>query len=403
MSDSLSALSAFNSLNALELKAEGFIFNDRMRYKKYMEIAEKFASDNNIIIGGPAASRLLFDEAIRLDSFYYDFYSKHPIQHGRQLCDLLFDDELGKYTTMVTKISGCYFVIAVDTRILFTFTLLSNYKNANLGDVIVSQIRPAPFTRLNVKCMGVDIQLMSVYTDLCDPSKASQWEALLHTERALREMLKFRKSENYTRKKDTPFKKMLRSRFLDDPSRVVLKAQDKLQVITMNDLEDEERDIAVIAKSAQTVISCRIEKPMTVYDSRLRRMTVFHVSGAHREPIIDIYNTASFNLVPYYNTSADSKSIKMATKFAKLRHKLVDIWIIRLMIQMKVINESFSDSILFAMESEFWEISEEKTIMFPETFLGRYEDITTALKKAVANDTKKYPPYMPLYHVEDTK
>ena len=89
------------------MRAELEAFNDRMRYKKFIEAGEQFAAKHKLIVCGDAATRLLLGghlgdvespPEIGLDSFQYNLFSGHAITHARALGDAMYqlDPQLKK-------------------------------------------------------------------------------------------------------------------------------------------------------------------------------------------------------------------------------------------------------------------------------------------------------------------
>src|SRR5262245_54073200 len=122
--------SQLDAVGDAEARAESVALEDRMRYKAFVEAAERFAAANGLVVGGPAATRLLLGDPgdpaapppVGLDSFQYDFYSGRAPALARALGDAMYDLDpqgLGHYTTVLTKVPGYHLTVAVDGRDLF--------------------------------------------------------------------------------------------------------------------------------------------------------------------------------------------------------------------------------------------------------------------------------------------
>lgn len=317
--------------------AETAALADREVYLPFIEAAERFASEKGLIVGGAGATRLLIGAQdgegrppVGLDSFQYDFYAG---EQARALCDSLADalyavapGGLGHY---VTARPGPRRVVSVDGRDLFTVAALPAHRGMRVADVVIPSERPAQFARgaggapLPLQCMGPEIQLMGVYATLCNPGKAGEWGGLLAAEASLRAIFgreirpklgeAVKRAEGGRADSRRPLFRALRDEYGGGPGRVLIGAAAlallggrdsagvaRLQFVTDAPLEGEAREIAAIARRAGAEVEWAINDPKVPTDPRLRRLTVKVVEGRdRREPILDVYNAAAHELVPY--------------------------------------------------------------------------------------------------------
>jgi hypothetical protein len=187
-----------------EARAEALAMLDRIKYRKFMEAAESFAIENELIVGGPGATRLLLGSPrdpslpppLTLGSFQYDFYSGHAPRMARALGDRLYQqapEGLGHYVAVITKVPERHLSIEVDGRPMFTITSLPEYRGIRIADVVIPTRRHAQFVSRvgeqappQLACMGPELQLIDLYAALSNPSRAGDWGAFLATEVRLR-------------------------------------------------------------------------------------------------------------------------------------------------------------------------------------------------------------------------
>jgi len=331
-----------NVVEDAEDRAGSAVLEDRMRYRGFMEAAERFAAANDLVVGGPAATRLLLGPAggpppVGLDSFQCDFYSGQAPQQARALGDVMYDLDpagLGHYVTVLTKVTGYHLSVAVDGRDLFTVTALPVHRGVRTADIVIPSSRPAQFARgadgapLLLQCMGPEIQLMGVYAALCSPGRASEWGDLLSTEAKLRALftaeISAKIAEAVRRAEGgrsgagprAQFLRDLRDKFAAGPGRVLVGPAavallaggppgGRLQIVTGNPLDAEAREITELAKRAGVEVHCAVNDPKIPTDPHLRRLTVHIVEGRERrEPVFDAYNAAAHELVPYVTVGA---------------------------------------------------------------------------------------------------
>jgi hypothetical protein len=335
-----------------ETRAEAAALADRLRYKVFIEAAERFAAENGLIVGGAAATRLLLGDPGRpsappplgLDSFQYDFYSGRAPAHARALGDAMYELDpqgLGHYTTVITKVPGSLLAVAVDGRDLFTITALPVHRGVRTAEIVIPTPRPAQFATkgsapalpLQLACMGPEIQLMGLYTSLCNPGLAGEWSELLATEASLRALfgreIRAKITEAVSRAESPrvggaarrgAFFRRLYEKYVTGADRVLvgsaaeailagrpLRLEDeRIQVVSASPLDAEGREIAALAKAEGLEVQMTTNDPRVPTDPRLRRLTVSLTEGrgGRREPILDVYNAAAHELIPYVTAGA---------------------------------------------------------------------------------------------------
>lgn len=424
--------SILNVIDECERQAEDRAFIDRMKYRKIMEIVEKFAIENNLIVGGIAATKMLLKlNKLKLDSFRYEFYSGNASQVSRQLGDVLFKndmDDLCHYVTVMTKIADYQFSISVDGRELIIISSLPIHRGVKTSDVVIPSRCIAPFTGKEIQCFGPELQLINIYSTICDPSKSNLWCEQLDAEIKLRKLLQ---SESKILDKigaaESPkymFSNELLHKFTNGPGRMLTgpiainiyrgnKPFGRLQIITSNELEQEEKEISELAVKHNINVYFTINDPKLPTDVRLRRMTVYindSVNGTiTKEPICDIFNVASYEVVPFVLNSQlhpPNKlpaTLKIGSPFVLMRFRLVDAWIMQILVRMDAVKASYAKGVINMIMMDYAEISNycEKNkhkmeIILPINYLGIYEEIDLALKRAAFSGTKFIsPPYMP--------
>jgi len=463
-----------------EHRAEAAAFKDRMCYEKFIEAGEQFAAKHGLIVCGPAATRLLLSapEAsessppiLGLDSFQYDLFSGQAPAHARALGDAMYQLDpqgLGHYTTVITKVTDYLLTVAVDGRDLFTVTALPPYRGIRLVDIVNPSTRPAQFAKdsngapLCLLCTGPELQLIGVYMMLCNPAKAANWGELLETEAGLRglfgqeirakiEAAVARVGGAARLSAAEPLYRILRDKYAAGPSRVLIGpaaialltgksvvGEERLQVITAGRLDGDAQEIVELAKAAGVEVAWKIDDPKIPTDPRLRRMTVHAVLGRRREPILDVYNSAAFDLVPYVTlasaalwpgaasrrggrarrekapaTSGPPATLKIGTPFVLMRYRLIDMWTLQVLMQMGIINAGFARTTLNGMLSGYNAAAAHYESMLASAahdpagashqlmpltaYIGRLEDPELALKRAAQSRTgaRFHPAYLP--------
>jgi len=453
-------------------RAESRAFDDRMRYQKFIEAAEHFAVKNGLIVGGESATRLLLGptdvpDPPTLDSFFYGFYSNRAPSNGRALGDALYEldpDGLGHYTTVLTKVTDYLLAVAVDGRDLFTITSLPRHRGVKTADVVIPSSRPAQFAKdndgnpLQLLCMGPEIQLMNIYADICNPGNAGDWLELLETEEKLRQLffreikakitLAVKRATGGSHETTNRLIHALQEKYITGPGKVVIgplaialiagkepAANDRLQVVTAQSLEDEARKIAAVALTVGVEVQWTLNDPKIPTDARMRRLTVYAQTGKRRTPVLDVYNAANYEAVPFITLGQLRKpsnvlgsgsdvivtggrdrrnrnsprrfkapaELKIGTPFTLMRFRLADMWTIQILMQMDAIGPEYANRILLDMLDGYDIVAKHYTNISPElllpksSYIGRLEDSALALKRAAQNTRGRrfHPPYLP--------
>lgn len=217
------------TLAAAEWAASIASRKDRARFDRFFAAIESFASENDMIVGGLAATRLLLaTESLQpgeatddgsgrgaaphprgpdLDSYFYELYSAAPVDDARALTQKLYaldPDGLGHYAAMLTRVPGKELVVSLAGRDLVVVRGLATHKGVRVIDLVLPSTRPGQFVAAEKRnfgndfgsqglsppprllCFGPELSLMAVVAALCDPSRAADWPPLLTTEAKLR-------------------------------------------------------------------------------------------------------------------------------------------------------------------------------------------------------------------------
>ena len=425
---------ALDLIGDAESRAENTAFQDRMRYKPFIEAAERYAAENGLIVGDLAATRLLIGGNLALDSFEYDFFSGQALTHAKGLGDVLYRVDptgLGHYTAVLTKVPGYLFTVQVDGREMFTITALQPYRGIQIRDLVIPDERPAEFSEgVRLKVLGPELQLIAVYASLCNPGKVGSWAELFPAEASLREILRRTVREKISssiararakggaRPQAAKFSQRLLEEFAAGPGRVLIggaaisllrgeRVEDsRIQLIAVDTLETVAEQVSAIGKRAGYELYWRIEDPKIPTEPRLRRLTVsVQVGGgqSRRETVLDVYNAGAFEAIPFIEL--DSSPIKVGTPFVLMRFRLIDMWTIQVLMELRAIDIGYAKGVLHEMLEGYESAAallDKMVLSSPErvapraAYVGRIEDPELALKRAAAAKANRfYPPYYP--------
>jgi hypothetical protein len=363
---------------------------DRERYRPFLEAAERFASRAGLIVCGSAALPMLTGGAEPLD-YKYDFYSSRGFALARELADVIYDadpDGLGHYTTLTTNIPHHNWKIIVDGRPMFTITTVSSQLRSSC-----SIQRPALYDpTIKIPVIKQELALIDLYRDICDPTRLEDIKELLAAEAKLRGefVKKLARVPNRPKHRQHPrpiaeFQARLLKEFVTGPGRVLIGAAalpgaamtGPLQLVSSEEFDIEAETVAVIGRSLGLTVAARAAEMHIPSDTRLRRLTLSVVGPHHQEAILEIYNTAAYELVPFV-----AGSLRVGSPFVILRFLLIDIWQAHQ-------SSAHGEGALYLYTEAVKLLDGPPERVLPIEYTGRAEDAEVAFKREVQSAMTK--------------
>jgi hypothetical protein len=389
---------------------------DRKRFYPFYKLAEKYAYDNELIVGKETATLMILREPVRSSFLTYNLYSNNGVAHAREIATLIYNNpdsfpDIDISTVrVVTKVPNKVFSIIVDERELIRVSNLLIHRGIYIIDIVVASKFPGFFNKeLELQCMSPEQQLIEIYSILMDPSMAGEWPEYLDKESVMRDLV-FKNnihSHRHERIRESSIFPKLISEYASKPGRVIIGDPSRPQIISMYKLEEEEEAIKKIFTEAR--IESTLNDPKVPTDQRIRKMTLYKIGGRIRHPFVDIYNTAGYSLVSFTKESRHDEIIRVGTIFVIAKHYLVDLWILKLLFKINQIGEEFYNRISGGIINNFISLfrpfddskikTDEIFPISPDNYIGHYEDPDIAIKRQIQREFlesgKIYPPYYP--------
>lgn len=410
--------------------------DDRRRFVPILRAVGDFVRRKGRVIGGGGATYMLTldtTSTLPLDAFQYLVYTPDPVKDAVELAKLIYKMDpkgLTQYTVAVPRGSGQETVVNVEQREVVRFKGLPYHRGVHIYTMLAPDRRPSLFARPGetdeLPCLGPEVQLLETYAALCSPIRAGDWSDLLKQEVLLRETF-LRTFDEKIRGviggrpggKDQKghaaiarLKKSLRDRVGGRAGRLWLvdSGAPRMQWASVFSLADERATVAKVADDlerrgelAGVTVQFLMNDPQLVVDRRLRRLTVYaQAPGRKRDPILDIFNIAHYEAVPYVGQTG--------TAFVRARFLLVDVWTIQLLWRMKSIADVFAKQQLASLLNRFRALEPELSDpaeafpALPSHFMGRVESAQLVDRRAAAtaresgaapNKKKSFHPFYP--------
>ena len=383
------------NLEGIILDAKKIIKNDRDDYIKYLKIIERFLLPNNIIIGGKLAYKTLLKENIDSNDYCYELYSKKAFYKTKRLTKKLFDKFNDKTIYMAVSIDKYKYIIYVNFRPIAIFFELTE------------DINFIPYTSIFDKCkvliISPELQLINIYYKLCNTIFFDEWGQLKNIEEKLR---------TYITKKIEYIKIPLHSKqnilnsiieYSKDNVLVGVNAillymfnlskinnfKHKIILITQNNLMDEIDKIKKVSVKYDVAnFVFEVNSLKLPFDNRIKKVSVYYrfqtSTDSGIEHILDLYDTAQFELSPYNNIN----KMKIGSPPLILKFLLLDIWYE--FMKYKKINKSYLYN--YITFSKFINNNFEK--YFTTNYIGKYENYEGHLKKLSIYNSSYYK-YIP--------
>ena len=286
----------------------------------------------------------------------------------KELCTLLTNlihEHFGKFTQMKSTITDTEYHIFYDMRDIITVYILDTYKKINIFDIL----NPIVINEKNY--MPVNIEIIKIYHKLFLLNYFEEWNDLSKIENQMTKnytnvYLKYLKSiikkeipkpciscKSYN-KMDIAFIKCLVLESLNNENYIIVNnwvmnintnkvSDDILSIISPYNIEDDyNKIITYLSKYTQYGIYYKknnvyipIEKRLSVYTIYIKYPGI--TNNTSDKPLLEIYNNASYELVPYISKEFHLEYIKFSdnTLENKLNLKIGNYWVLLYFISIK--------------------------------------------------------------------
>jgi hypothetical protein len=353
-------------VDKLRPEAEKFVLeNDRMLFAPFFAAAEKFFVDNNVVVGGKIGIDLLTNNTtITKDSFVWDVYTDDTFATAKELADSLSKVESShipaRTVALQTSIRHREFIIYVNTRLLFKIYSMDKYRGLQLISVMGPVKRKGYFSDAILNVIPEEIQLIDIYRTLYSPSKSKFWSLDIETEEIIYNQIRDSIEEKATeitggaRFNRPACDQILIHKIIATSSNVLIGDYalsliaeksasinpSRLQFISDVPIEDLVSRIEKVLTSdknaARKIGVDRVKISSVKYnihipsDFQITKHTLYAIVGQDQTPIADVFNSTTYEMIPYWIVSYDGKNIKIGNPFVLLKYQFIDIWILKL-------------------------------------------------------------------------
>ncbi len=337
--------------------------NDRSLFKVFFDKAEEFCTEESVVIGGRVGIDLIVGREISKDSFFWELYCDDTYNTARALGLALAQVNSphisSETVSLQTNIKHLEFTIYIYGRMLFKIYSLDKYRGIKLIELMGPITRPGYFGH-TVKCLPEEIQLIDIYRTLYLPSKLSMWKEELDNERRIYELIRgslgdkaaiVGAGDNNIRNvaRDLAgivIKKLCQVSSTCNNSPILIgdyalkmqelvKNANRIQFISSIDIADITKmvnNILANINKGSKFKTTFVRYPLNIpSDFQIMKYTIYVSDNRNNQiPIIDVFNSSAFEMIPYTIIN----NVKVATKWVILRFLFIDIWILKLIMNL---------------------------------------------------------------------
>jgi hypothetical protein len=449
-----------NILPKIGPSAEQFIMdNDRMLYRVFFELTERFCAEHHVIIGGRIGADLLVGRAFTKDSFQWDLYCDDAFANAKLLTGVLATAHSphipARTVALDTNIKHKEFTISVNARPLFKIFALDKYRGVDMAKLMKPPTRPGYFTESPMLCISEELQLIDMYRALYSPSHIADWATDLETESALFPMVCgagrdatinaspankpqhasicaiHAKLMSYKDPRDHDYVLIgdlaLLMRGIDDTARSGGHSS-RLQFITGAPIESVVVHFDRVIKGARgtgrtggavsggivggsngsKAASMTASKIIFARyllnipgDFQIVKYTLYLTTGKDQTPLADVFNSAQYELIPFtpitYENQGAAASYRVANLWVLMRFLFIDIWALRLIAALSggSPDAKISTRKASAAAVRACIVADVASTFQLVNYTGVYVNEAVAKKKLIKALGDRFPPYYP--------
>ncbi len=403
------------SLDELLERATDFTMkNDRELYDSLMAAAENYVREHGCIIGGGNGLDMLLGRSKNMSSYELDIYSKRPWIDTKNIADLFHSIDLKhldkRLIEVQTNIRDIELTIFVNTRAMVKVHALKNFGGTDLIRLMDPPEVRGIFTSASIKCMSQDLQLINIYRKLYSPHMKDKWPESIIAEDELFKKVEYKylgKSGGKAAEFNQELKAKTTEKIIDfiAGGRDILIGDYAIDCTVSRPLKfiGGRRLQLIISRSIDEFYSALVDlnigklsyvsHPTNIPDDfRITKYTIYLEIAAAKYPLLDAYNSASYEMIPCGVFKWKGETINYGNPYVLLRFKFIDLWVL------KIIAKNVEQPIKFTINDivtiRNYIKSRPLEEMFSTFYLGVFTNENVA-KKQLFKAQARLAPYYP--------
>lgn len=320
--------------------AEQYVLDhDRANYSPFFETAEKFCAEHSVIIGDKIGTELLLGIPLSKDSFEWCLYTENAFALAKTLAHRLKQTRAPHvpidYITVETNIPDKELHICVNVRRLFIVYGVERYRGKRVIDLIPI-IKTKGYFGNQIIVPSANYQLIDICQTLYTPAKFDNWAKYAQLFKQLTSGTPIVVGGAREQCPDKRFETVLIEDVVNPNGYVAIGDFAIAELTQCNACRVQfivDAPIADVARAIMRAFAYKAGSKITyneyqlcnISDFRLSKYTFYLVSGEKQLPIADVFNSACFELVPFWQ---GKKIKKIANPFVLLRFCYIDLWML---------------------------------------------------------------------------
>jgi hypothetical protein len=429
-----------------------------MRYAAVYEETEKYlakhAKEDVVMLGGRIGVQLVLGRPRSTDTymFNYELYTENAFKHANDLTNIVsvrisphgsWEDKKGEFIIWLKTYGSGKYGIYVDNRQIVTIIGVPHGTvNIVKPELVKSFDRNKEFA-----VIPAEIQLLDIYRTLYTPGETGLWEEYLSDENQLFHHLRKREKairgaasedDGVSHSDRVRITNTIMQKFIVNNPDVILLGEHALFVISEDPIKTHILQVCTTMDAGEVLAKLKMLGGMPQLTIKKKQLNIMKDFMLHRavikvgdKELMYIYNSASYELLPFNTVHANGKSfLRLANPFVILRFLLVEIWMVRWVQAKGKIDETYAKRRIDAMlsrilrlrkqmsegsqsdraittisDSYFGSTSEEKGMKIfqieSDDYIGTFISEIILQKEAV-KEQKKYRDYMPQRYYAET-
>lgn len=439
-----------NPTGDLIAAAEKFtIDNDRSLYIPYFKAVEEYCAANMVLLGGQVGVDILLSRPYHRGSFMWELYTDNALTKSREIADILYKTPNhhidSKTVVMDTVLKYKEFTIKVNNRLLFTVYGLDKYRGISLVDLVGPVPIKSYFSGTEIKCMSSEIQLIEIYRSLYLPARRETWDFCFRAEAGLMEGIKGSHecmniddeevdggcdaencivggADNITKLNNIILTSMCaESDYVVigdyallglDKARTtapidISNVNGRLQILADSHIDEVINEISAaldthLSKSNNLNRLSYVKYPLNIpTDFQLTKYTVYY----NDNPLMDVFNSTTYEMIPYKVSYGPLKNVKLGNVFVVLRFKMIDLWILKLIMNLGSDPAAHMAAKIDAVWRQIRQLRGVMESVKPEEYVGglfqlkdyvgRYINEIVAKRKIARSTGERFKSYIP--------
>lgn len=389
-----------NLPSCIQYATEFEMLNDRALLVPYLSYIERYSSDKKCVYGGAVAGELLAELPISMDSYKFEIYADNAYEFSVTLIDELYahfknrSPHIPVRSLVLDTLTHTEYTISINTRIITKIVSFGKYRDVDLFSIMQPVTHKGRFSDADIKIIPADLLLIDVYKALYTPQPDNWPRNYNILEKIINVLPQKTGAGDYINVEATVGQAIKYFAtvgvFIGDYAIDQDKPPTRLQVIVDRGIDEIVGGLEKYLNKSKVKFAVgkykleHVKFYLNLFtDFRLNKYTIYITNAVAKFPIVDVFNSGTYELIPYEETA----QCKIAHNLVILRFLLIDMW------TLKIIKKSTDSQRYHEILTNFHAIKDRPVKFNLSKYYGIYQSENVAKKQLIKNQSK--PKYYP--------